>query len=256
MKIAYPLTLLFTVSCLSLNVMAAEFEFDRPGTGFGTGITPVGKVAWEQGLPTASYQESRVNGQLAKQLTLNADTVLRTGLMDGLELQLGWAGPTWTQVKHAGQTHEEDGLGDVSIALKKAIDLNDDKLSMAVMAEAILATGDDGFTVDDDIYSVGSTVDYQYNDLVNTSITMRYEVQDGNWTVTAVPTLGYKIVGKLSGFSELVYRKAESQNYQYQLGSGLIYALSDRAQFDASVGVDLSQEQRAYSAGLGFSYLF
>ena len=195
--------------------MAAEFEFDRPGTGFGTGITPVGKVAWEQGLPTASYQESRVNGQLAKQLTLNADTVLRTGLMDGLELQLGWAGPTWTQVKHAGQTHEEDGLGDVSIALKKAIDLNDDKLSMAVMAEAILATGDDGFTVDDDIYSVGSTVDYQYNDLVNTSITMRYEVQDGNWTVTAVPTLGYKIVCKLSVFSELVYRKSLFHYYQY-----------------------------------------
>lgn len=236
--------------------MAAEFEFDRPGTGFGTSITPVGKVAWEQGLPSASYQEGQVNGVTTKSLTLNADTLLRTGLTDGLELQLGWAGPVWKQNKVAGHTIEDDGLGDVSIALKKSIDLGDDKLSMAVMAEAILATGDEGFTVDDDIYSLSSTVDYQYNDLVNTAITMRYEVQDGDWAVTAIPTIGYKIAGKWSGFSELVYRKAESQDYQYQLGSGVIYALSDRAQLDASLGVDLSLPQRAYQAGLGFSYLF
>jgi hypothetical protein len=30
---------------------AAEFSFDRPGAGIGTGITPVGQLAWEQGLP-------------------------------------------------------------------------------------------------------------------------------------------------------------------------------------------------------------
>jgi len=38
--------------------MAADFSFDRPGAGFGTGITPVGRLAWEQGLPSAAYQES------------------------------------------------------------------------------------------------------------------------------------------------------------------------------------------------------
>ena len=255
MKILYPLSLL-TASCLSMSVMAAEFEFDRPGTGFSTSITPVGKVAWEQGLPTASYQEGKINGLTAKTLTLSADTVLRTGLTEDLELQLGWAGPMWTQHKFVGRTIEDDGLGDVSIALKKSIDLGDDKLSMAVMAEAVLATGDEGFTANDDIYSLSSTVSYQYNPLVNTAITMRYEVQDGDWAVTAVPTIGYKIAGKWSGFSELVYRKSESQDYQYQLGSGLIYALSNRAQLDARMGVDLSAPQRAYQAGLGFSYLF
>ena len=55
---------------------------------------------------------------------------------------------------------------------------------MAVLAEAIIATGNDEFTAHDDIYSLSSAVAYKYNDLVGTSITMRYEVQNSNWAVT------------------------------------------------------------------------
>ena len=240
----------------SMNTMAAEFSFDRPGTGFGTGITPVGQLAWEQGLPSVSYNESTVEGEKQKTVTLNADMLLRTGLAKDLELQLGWQGPAWTKVKRAGQSVEEDGLGDVSIGLKKAIDLDDDKLSMAILAEAILATGNDGFSNHDDIYSLSSAVAYAASDLITTSITMRYEAQNSNWAVTAVPTIEYKIADKWSGFSELVYRKAESEDYEYSLGSGVIYALNDRVQMDASVGVDLNGKDKSYQSGLGVSFLF
>lgn len=44
---------------------------------------------------------------------------------------------------------------------------------------------------------------------------MKYK--NSNWAVTAIPTINYKIAGKLSGYSEFVYRKAESQDYQYGL---------------------------------------
>ena len=240
----------------SMNTMAAEFSFDRPGTGFGTGITPVGQLAWEQGLPSVSYNESTVEGEKQKTVTLNADMLLRTGLAKDLELQLGWQGPAWTKVKRAGQSVEEDGLGDVSIGVKKAIDLDDDKLSMAILAEAILATGNDGFSNHDDIYSLSSAVAYAASDLITTSITMRYEAQNSNWAVTAVPTIEYKIADKWSGFSELVYRKAESEDYEYSLGSGVIYALNDRMQMDASVGVDLNGKDKSYQSGLGVSFLF
>lgn len=243
-------------SAVSMSSMAAEFSFDRPGTGFGTGITPVGHVAWEQGLPSATYTETNIDGAKAKTVTLNADMLLRTGLTPTMELQLGWQGPGWTQTKFKGNTSDDSGLGDVSIGLKKAIDLDDDKLSMAILAQALIATGEDDFSEEDDIYSVGSSLDYQYNEIVNTGITMNYQVQDGNWAVTAVPTLGYKISGKLSGFSEFVYRKEESKDYEYALGSGLMYALNDRTQLDASVGVDLNGSDRSYNAGLGVSFLF
>ncbi|OTG69518.1 hypothetical protein B9T25_02815 [Acinetobacter sp. ANC 4470] len=243
-------------AALSMDAMAADFSFDRPGAGMGTGITPVGKLAWEQALPSASYNETMVDGEKQKTVTLNGDMLLRTGLAKDLELQLGWQGPAWTKVKRAGQSVEEDGLGDISIGVKKAINLDDDKLSMAVLAEAILATGNDGFSNDDDIYSLNSVVAYELSDLISTSITMRYEVQDSSWAVTAVPTIEYKIADKWSGFSELVYRKAESEPYQYSLGSGVVYALNERMQLDASVGVDLNGNDKSYQSGLGVSFLF
>lgn len=243
-------------SMLASTTFAAEFSFDRPGAGIGTGITPVGQLAWEQGLPTVSYQEQNIEGLKDKTLTLNGDMLLRTGLANGLELQLGWQGPVWQQHKRAGFKTETDGLGDVSIGLKKAIDLKDDRLSMAVLAEAIIATGNDEFTAHDDIYSLTSAVAYEFSDLIGTSITMRYEAQNSNWAVTAIPTIDYKIAGKLSGYSEFIYRKAESQDYQYGLGTGLVYAINDRAQLDASVGVDLDGDVRSYNGGLGVSVLF
>ncbi|MFV5368318.1 transporter [Acinetobacter junii] len=245
-----------TASMLASTTFAAEFSFDRPGAGIGTGITPVGQLAWEQGLPTVSYQEQNIEGVKDKTLTLNGDMLLRTGLANGLELQLGWQGPVWQQHKRAGFKTETDGLGDVSIGLKKAIDLKDDRLSMAVLAEAIIATGNDEFTAHDDIYSLTSAVAYEFSDLIGTSITMRYEAQNSNWAVTAIPTIDYKIAGKLSGYSEFIYRKAESQDYQYGLGTGLVYAINDRAQLDASVGVDLDGDVRSYNGGLGVSVLF
>ena len=243
-------------SMLASTTFAAEFSFDRPGAGIRTGITPVGQLAWEQGLPTVSYQEQNIEGVKDKTLTLNGDMLLRTGLANGLELQLGWQGPVWQQHKRAGFKTETDGLGDVSIGLKKAIDLKDDRLSMAVLAEAIIATGNDEFTAHDDIYSLTSAVAYEFSDLIGTSITMRYEAQNSNWAVTAIPTIDYKIAGKLSGYSEFIYRKAESQDYQYGLGTGLVYAINDRAQLDASVGVDLDGDVRSYNGGLGVSVLF
>ena len=247
---------LIAASIMTTATFAAEFSFDPPGSGIGTGITPVGHLAWEQGLPSVSYQEGTVDGVKDKTLTLNADMLLRTGLADGLELQLGWQGPVWQQYKHAGTKKETNGLGDVSIGLKKAIDLKDDRLSMALLAEAVIATGNDEFTAHDDIYSLTSAVAYELSDLVGTSITMRYEAQNSDWAVTAVPTIDYKIAGKLSGFSEFIYRKAESQDYEYGLGTGLVYAINDRAQLDASVGVDLNGSGKSYNGGFGVSVLF
>ena len=241
----------------SMNAMAADFSFDRPGSGIGTGITPVGQLAWEQGLANAHYAESTTaDGEKVKTTSLNADMLLRTGLAENIELQLGWAGPSWQQMKVAGNKSETDGLGDVSVGVKAAIPLDDERLTMAILAEAIIATGNDGFTNEDDIYSLSSVVAYDYSDLVSTSITMRYEVQNSDWVISAIPTLEYQFTDKLSGFSELVYRKAESQDNEYALGTGVMYAVNNRMQLDASVGVDLNGADKSYYSGLGVSYLF
>jgi hypothetical protein len=251
-----------TLSCvlaatISSMTYAADFEFDRPGEAFGTGITPVGQVAWEQGLPTVHYSESKdLDGQKVKTTTLNADLLLRTGLTKNLELQLGWDGPTWAQTKVAGDTSHDEGLGDISVGLKRSIDLGDDRLSMAVLAQAKIATGNERFSEEDDIYSLGSSLHYQYDDQIDTGLTMRYEIQDGKWAIVAIPNLSYELSNKWSGFSELVYRKAESSEYESTLISGVVYRLNPRVQFDASLGADLNGPGKNYHSGLGVAFLF
>ena len=76
---------LITASMMASTAFAADFSFDRPGVGMGTGITPVGHLAWEQSLPSVSYQEGTVDGEKDKTLTLNGDMLLRTGLAEGLD---------------------------------------------------------------------------------------------------------------------------------------------------------------------------
>ncbi len=83
---------------------------------------------------------------------------------------------------------------------------------------------------------------------------MRYDVQNSDWAVTAIPNIQYRLSDQWSGFSELVYRKAESQDNEYGLISGVIYALNERTQLDASVGVDLDGADKSYRAGLGMAF--
>lgn len=258
MKFAKTLTAI-ALAVVSTSAMAEiEFSFDRPGTGFGTGITPVGKLSWEQGLPTFNYTVTNDNGVKTKDLTLQSDVMLRTGLMKGLELQVGWDGPIWQKTNVDGVKTEIDGLGDMSVGLKKTFDLNDDKFAWAILAQANLATGNDEFTADADTYTLGSSVEYAYNDLVTPSISMFYGKQEGQgWTVTAVPTIGYNFTEKLSGSSEFVYSKTESEKAVKSLGTSLIYNPTERVQLDATAGLTLNDDShRNYNGGLGVAFLF
>lgn len=242
-----------------LGMSSASFavEFERPGTGFSTSTIPVGKLAWEQSLANAHYfEDQNEQGQTVKHTLVYADTLLRTGLSDDVELQLGWQGPAWSKTKIAGQSSEQDGLGDVSIAVKKSIDLDDDKLSMAVLAQAVIATGNASFSVQDDIYTLASSINYAYSEGLTTGLSMFYSVQDGQWRATAVPNLNYALNDKWAGYSELVYSKAESEDYEYGLGSGVMYQVNSRLQLDAGVGVGLNGTADRYQASLGFAYAF
>jgi hypothetical protein len=255
MKAIQKLTLVFA-SMVSVQGMAADFSFDRPGDAFGTSITPVGHVAWEQSLPSVSYNETKIDGSKQRTINYAADMLFRTGLTDSLELQLGFDGPQWTDSTYRGKTTRSHGLGDVNIGLKQAIDLKDDKLSMAVLARAQIATGNEPFTAHDDIYTLGTSLNYKYSDGLDTGMSMYYSMQNSNFAITAVPNISYKIAGKLSGFSEFVYHKEESQRNEYGVNQGLMYALNSRTQLDGSIGVDLNGDDKNYRAGLGVAFLF
>ena len=240
----------------SQSAIANEFGFDRPGEAFGTSIVPKGKFAWEQALPSATYDESRVNGIKQTQINVQGDVLLRAGIGYNTELRLGWDGPMWQRNKAAGVEQDTDGVGDIQIGIKKAIDLNDEKLNWALLAEVTLATGDDGFSEEEEIYTLGSSLEYQFDANVTTGLTMLYDYQDGNLAVTAIPNIEYPIAGRVSGFSEYVYHKAEHKHYESAVNTGLKWSPIDQLQLDAQIGYSFNQQRPDFSAGLGASYLF
>lgn len=250
------ITILTSAILASSSIFAEDFSFDRPGTGFGTSITPVGSLAWEQGLPTVEYSKANISNDQTQNVSLQEDMLLRTGLTKDLELQLGWDGPSWLRTTQNGKKTTTNGLGDMSVGLKKAIDLHDDRMSMALLGQATIATGNYAFSNHDSIYALASTVQYAQNDILTTGITMRYEIQNSDWAVTAVPTLSYKLSNKWSGYSEFVYRKQESEHIQTSLATGVMYAVNNRMQLDASIGAGLSGDVPDYKGGFGVSFLF
>ena len=87
------------VIATSQMALAESFSFDRPVAGLGTAIVPKGHVAWEQSVPTATYDERRVDGVDESQLTLQGDALFRIGVADDVEFRVGWDGPIWQRNK-------------------------------------------------------------------------------------------------------------------------------------------------------------
>ncbi|KHM90317.1 hypothetical protein OR61_22325, partial [Xanthomonas vesicatoria] len=103
--------------CMTSGQVAAQAEdppaFDRPGIPFAAEVLQPGAFAWEQGLPDASTD--RAEGQRTTLYT--ADTVLRLGLSQHVELQLGSDSYNW---QHGGGAHAHGG-GDSHVGLKVAL---------------------------------------------------------------------------------------------------------------------------------------
>lgn len=85
---------------------------------------------------------------------------------------------------------------------------------------------------------------------------MLYDYQDQDLAVTVIPNISYPIAGSVSGFSEYIYRKAESRHYESAVNTGLVWMPTDQLQLDATVGYSFNQQRPDFNAGIGVSYLF
>lgn len=231
---------------------AAGVDFDLAGNNLSTSIVPMQHMVWEQTIPNVRY--NRVEG--GSSLVLQSEMLARIGVGHDAELRLGWDGPLWQRVTINGQSSTDKGTGDATVGLKKSLATNDDRLKWALLAQVNLATGDNGFTVDQPIYTLGSSLEYQYAPAIQTGITMYYDVQHGDWAWSAVPNISYKINDKWSVAADLQYRKQESQAEQWHINDSLSYNFKDNLQLTASLGYGFGAQDDQYSGGLSIGYLF
>lgn len=135
--------------------------FDRPGIGLGTGIVRRGALAVELGVPTYTRDRDR---DAVRQEQAEGDITLRTGLFEGLELQLSSTPRQRQRTRSPGERSQRfKGGGDTLVAVKWAPSTGSDADRVALLASSTLALGDVEFT-DGRQYALAGTYEHDFDD--------------------------------------------------------------------------------------------
>lgn len=225
-------------------------EFDRPGLSFSTSTLPAGGFAWEQGLPDASTD--RRGG--VRTTTWVADTLLRLGLTDTVELQLGvdsWGG---VRIRGDGVRYSDRGGGDGSASVKWAPATAGDRFSWALLATASLPVGAAPLGDGNHDYSLGATVSWALPANASTSLYANRDWGDDGrgWMFSA--DYGFALRDGLDGYVEAGYGTGASRTRV--AGAGVTWMATDRLQLDASFLRGLGRRSPDWQGGIGMSWYF
>ncbi|ATP20765.1 MULTISPECIES: transporter [Sphingobium] len=228
-----------------------EFCADRPGLDTPPCTMAPGKVQVELGLGDWTGEqdgESRI-------YTVNVgDALLRIGLTDSLEAQLGWTafGHVRTRDRVTGAVETDNGIGDMRVALRQNLRNPDGSgFSIAVMPYVSLPTGGDA--IGDGDWGAGMLVPISYDLGHGLTLQATPEVdaavdEDGDGRHLAygsVAGLGFDISDSLSGSIEAsLMRDDDPDGHATQALAGLSlgWQAGDDMQFDAGANLGLNHD--------------
>ncbi|WP_245879359.1 transporter [Xanthomonas pisi] len=219
--------------------------FDRPGIPFAAEVLQPGAFAWEQGLPDASTD--RADGQRTTLYT--ADTVLRLGLSQHVELQLGSDSYNW---QHGGGARVRGG-GDSHVGLKVALPSRSESFHWAALGTYSVPTGSPAFS---DGYSreLGVTASWDLSQQRALALYVNYARDNDGHTWTFSPNYTF-----FSGehFSSYVEAGLDTGSEHSKVaGAGGAWQLPHAMQLDVSVLRGLTSESPDWQGGIGLSIAF
>lgn len=219
---------LLVMTCVTTLHAQEAVAFDRPGIGFSTATVSRGTVAWEQGLPDVVF--SRDGDSYSRLLV--AGTLLRLGLTDALELQVGADSHAWLHLHDAGGIRDAHGAGNTSIGLKQALPAARAGVSWALLASAGLPTGRAPIGDGEREYALGVTAQWALERERSVSIYLdRGFGGDRGWMLS--PSYGFPLGGNWAGYVEAGVGTGDRKGRL--LGTGATWQPSPRLQLDLSV---------------------
>ncbi|UKR54144.1 transporter [Xanthomonas fragariae] len=234
--------------CVVSQQAAAQSEevpaFDRPGIPFAADVLQPGAFAWEQGLPDASTDRS--DGQQTTQYT--ADTLLRLGVFQNVELQVGSDSYNW---RH-GAARVRSG-GDSHVGLKVALPSRSDSFHWAALGSYSVPTGSPAFS-NGYARELGVTASWDLAQERALAVYVNYARNDDGHTWTFSPNYTF-----FSGehFSSYVEAGLDTgSEHSRAAGAGGAWQLPHAMQLDVSVLRGLTSESPDWQGGIGLSIAF
>lgn len=241
--------LLLTLPLALPAAAAADIPaFDRPGTGFAVTTLPARTFAWEQGLPDMS-RDKRAD---ITESVYRADAVIRAGLIDNLELQVSHAPYNYRRMTGPGRTREAEGASGTGISLKYALPDLSETLSWAVLGGTTVDIGNEPFSPDGTVYTLGTTVEWAWRNDRSLSTYLNVDKGGGDSIITVSPTYSVAVSDCADIYAELIYIRADGQP-QYLFGSGIAWMATDIVQLDLYANLGLNADSNDLEAGIGFS---
>ncbi|MGJ7903109.1 transporter [Lysobacter sp. 1R34A] len=227
-------------------------SFDRPGISFSTDTLPRGAFAWEQGLPDFVRDD---DGGTRSRL-YSANTNLRLGLSDRVELQLATSAYNRLRERDGDGRRSRHGAGDTGLAIKVALRASHEAFSWAVLGAVTAASGDRDFSNGATQYTLGTTLGYDFDERLAGALYLNLDRSDGRDTWTWSPSLSFALSDRVGAYLEAGVSKADGESATSVAGAGVTWMATPRVQLDASFDLGLDRGSADLQAGVGASFYF
>ncbi|WP_333676271.1 transporter [Dyella sp.] len=233
------------------NTSGTVPAYDRPAFGFATSALPLGGFAVEQGLPDWSLMHQ--DGVRTSQFM--ADSLLRVGLGNGLELQAGSTpfNELTTSEGHASQ--HMTGRGDTLLGLKIAPPPFNAQWSGALLATVELPDGADALRLPQRQYTLGVTLAQQLDERRTLGYFAQWQRMGTHGTYQLAGNYGYSLNKTWAIYGELVALHQQARTGGL-IGAGVTYLPNARLQWDLSFDRGFVGTAPAWVAGFGVAFYF
>ncbi|KMS56246.1 hypothetical protein V474_14925 [Novosphingobium barchaimii LL02] len=240
-----------------------DFCSDRPGIGTPACTVSPGQVYVEAGIGDWTLERSAGERE---DTFLAGDFLVRYGVADHSEVQIGWTALGFSRTRAAGSIEHNSGTGDVTLALRRNLVHPDGSgFSVAVMPFVTLPVGREPIGAGD--WSAGALLplSYELSDKINIAATTEVDAavdEDGSGRHLAfseVVGASLQVAETLTATAEYqVMADHDPQGHQVQHVSGLSLAWQpgENLQFDVGANAGLDHDAPDLEVYFGVSRRF
>lgn len=181
--------------------------------------------------------------------------LLRTGLHDNLELQVGWGGYSWTE----DDSDWQSDANDLMVGFKtKLIDQRNTLPTVGLLLGMSLPTGSGAATSDDVDPGFGVLWTYDIAKRIGLfgTILAKWPTEDHDrfyQTDVAVGT-GFSLTDRIGTFIEYFSFLPDDNGPSHHLDAGLTYLVNNNLQLDLNGGIGLNERADDLYTGIGFAW--